>query len=110
MSLVSAEIRRFSSVAARRNFGRHGRRGAVVIFVSVLMVVLLGMAALTIDLGLFYVARTELQRCADIAAETLAQQRPIAAATAGRRFRLRRNRHRVPAYLPPRRPPRARRR
>ena len=48
--------------------GRHTRRGGVVVFVAVVMVVLLSMAALTIDLGTLYVARAELQRSADAAA------------------------------------------
>lgn len=41
------------------------RKGAVAVFVAVLMVVLLGCAALAVDMGYLYVARTELQRAAD---------------------------------------------
>jgi hypothetical protein len=48
---------------------RHeGRRGAVVPLVAVAGPVLLGFAALTIDLGQVYVARTQLQQAADAAA------------------------------------------
>lgn len=44
------------------------RRGAVVVLVAVCMIVLLGFAALTVDVGLMYNARTDLQRSADSAA------------------------------------------
>jgi len=46
----------------------HNQKGAVAIFVALVMVVLLGVAALAIDIGFTYVARTELQRTADSAA------------------------------------------
>jgi hypothetical protein len=57
-----------------RGKGPKGRRGAVIALVAVAGTVLLGFAALTIDLGHLYVARAELQRAADAAA--------LAAATA----------------------------
>ena len=44
------------------------RKGAVTVLVAVLMVVLLGCAAMAVDIGHLYVARTELQRAADAAA------------------------------------------
>jgi len=44
------------------------RSGAVTVMVAVLLVVLLGCAALAVDIGQLYVARTELQRAADSAA------------------------------------------
>ncbi len=46
----------------------HQRKGAVVVLVAVLLVVMLGCVALTVDIGHLYVARTELQRTADAAA------------------------------------------
>ena len=49
------------------------RKGVVVVMVAVLLVVLLGCAALAIDIGYLYVARTELQRTADAAAMAGAQ-------------------------------------
>lgn len=57
----------------RRTAGGHAlrrtkRRGGVVVMVVVLLAVLLGMAALSVDIGTLYVARTELQRVADSAA------------------------------------------
>jgi len=52
--------------------GRH--RGAVVVQVAILTVLLCGFAALAIDVGVMYVARTELQRTADAAALAAAAQ------------------------------------
>jgi Flp pilus assembly protein TadG len=42
--------------------------GVVLIFVALLLTVFLGIAALAVDIGFMYVARTELQRTADSAA------------------------------------------
>ncbi|MCG3126527.1 MAG: hypothetical protein CHACPFDD_01363 [Phycisphaerae bacterium] len=50
------------------------RRAGVVVMVAVLMVALLGMAALSVDVGTLYVARTELQRVADSAAMAAASK------------------------------------
>ncbi|MHC4675237.1 MAG: pilus assembly protein TadG-related protein, partial [Planctomycetota bacterium] len=47
---------------------RFHRRGAVAVLVAVLITVLLGFAALVIDGGRLYIARTELQRTADAGA------------------------------------------
>ncbi len=47
---------------------RYARRGAVAVQVAVLMTVLLGFAALTIDVGAMYNARGDMQRAADSAA------------------------------------------
>ena len=44
------------------------RKGAVIVMVAVLLVVLLGCVALAVDIGYLYIARTELQRTADAAA------------------------------------------
>lgn len=44
------------------------RRGAVAVFVMVSMVALIGFAALTVDLGMMYGTRGDLQRTADSAA------------------------------------------
>lgn len=52
----------------RTTNGEVRRRGAVVVVTAVLMVVLLGFAALAIDLGHLYVVKTELQSTADAAA------------------------------------------
>ena len=43
-------------------------RGATIVFVSLLMAAVLGMAALAIDVGMLYNARAEAQRAADSAA------------------------------------------
>ncbi len=47
---------------------RRSRRGAVVVQVAVMSTVLLGMAAMAIDIGAMYAAKTELQAAADAAA------------------------------------------
>ena len=52
------------------------RRGSVILFTAVSMVVLLGFAALTIDLGMIYLAKTQLQAAADAAATAAASQVP----------------------------------
>jgi hypothetical protein len=44
------------------------RRGAVTVYVTIVLVVVLGMAVLAIDAGMLYVARGELQRAADASA------------------------------------------
>ena len=44
------------------------RRGVVAVLVAVILVTLLGFAALTVDVGAMYNARAELQRSADAAA------------------------------------------
>jgi hypothetical protein len=46
----------------------HQRRGAAMMFTAILMTVLLGFAALAVDLGRLYYVRAELQRTADAAA------------------------------------------
>ncbi len=57
------------------------RRGVVAVQVAVCMVVLLGCAALTIDVGYLYNVRTELQTAADAAALAGVSQLPDEAAT-----------------------------
>ena len=47
---------------------RHGRRGAVIVLVSVLMVVLLGFVALTVDIGHLLALSAEMQRTVDASA------------------------------------------
>lgn len=47
---------------------RSGRRGAVAVYVAVCGVVIIGMAALAVDVGMLYAAQAEMQRCADAAA------------------------------------------
>lgn len=56
------------SVHVRRSRGRNRRRAVVVVQVAVLLVVLLGFAALTVDVGALYNTRADLQRTADAAA------------------------------------------
>ena len=46
----------------------HRRRGAVAVQVAVSMTAIMGFAALTIDVGVIYNAKTDLQRTADAAA------------------------------------------
>jgi len=52
---------------------RHQPKGAVIVVVAIMLVVLLGCAALAVDIGYLYVARAELQRTADAAALAGAQ-------------------------------------
>src|SRR3972149_1680941 len=47
---------------------RRGRRGAAIVLVPVGLVTTMGFAALAIDVGMLYVARSELQVSADAAA------------------------------------------
>jgi len=62
---------------ARRSYARnnrHGRRGAVAALVAVSLTLLVGMAALVVDVGVMYNARAELQRTADAAAMAAAAE------------------------------------
>ncbi len=52
------------------------RRGVVAVFTMVMLVVLLGFAALTVDVGLMYNTRNDLQTTADAAALAGAQSLP----------------------------------
>ena len=56
------------SKSARTRLDLSGRRGAVLIFVAVLLFTIVTMAAFAIDLGLIFVARSQLQNAADSAA------------------------------------------
>ena len=56
-----------------RRFFQAKRKGTVIVMVAILMVVLIGCAALAVDVGYLYVARTELQRAADAGALAGAQ-------------------------------------
>ena len=50
-----------------------GHKGATLVFVAIAMVMLLGFAALAVDLGYLYVVRGELQNAADSGALAGAQ-------------------------------------
>ncbi|UNY41880.1 hypothetical protein CPT_Momento_050 [Burkholderia phage Momento] len=56
------------SMYARGSKSRRNQRGAVAITVALLMSILLGFAALAIDVGYLFVVRNELQNAADAAA------------------------------------------
>ncbi len=55
-------------LGSRRVQLRHSRRGAVVVQVAVMSTLIMGMGALTIDIGAMYVTQAELQAAADSAA------------------------------------------
>lgn len=59
--------RRLRGKIATRYQGRH-RRGAIVVFSAILMVVMFGFVAFALDLGYLCLVRTELQRTADASA------------------------------------------
>lgn len=54
----------------------HRRRGAVIVLAALLMVVVLGMVAFTIDIGYITHVKTELQRTADACALAAVAQLP----------------------------------
>jgi Flp pilus assembly protein TadG len=56
---------------------RRKRRGVVVVLAAVLMVVMLGMIAFAVDVGMITVSRTELQTAADAAALASAAKLPM---------------------------------
>ena len=64
----------------RRNVRPHEERGQVIVLVVVMLVVLLGFAALVIDVGYAYYAHRQLQASADAAALAGAQELPDPAA------------------------------
>lgn len=79
------------STQVNRGF-QSGRRGVVLVFTMVMLVVLLGFAALTVDVGLMYNTRNDLQSTADAAALAGAQQLPdLGAARAAALAYARRN-------------------
>ena len=55
-------------IQVHRTEGLRRRRGAVAVQVAVMLTVLVGFAALTVDVGAMYNAKAELQRTADAAA------------------------------------------
>jgi Flp pilus assembly protein TadG len=67
-------IRRLTSAASARLEG--DERGAVLAFVAVGMVVLIGFSALAIDVGRLYVTRAQLQAAADAAALAAVRELP----------------------------------
>lgn len=58
------------AVISRNETGRESsrRRGVVVVFTAVMAMLLLGLAALTVDVGVMYNTRADLQRAADAGA------------------------------------------
>jgi Flp pilus assembly protein TadG len=59
---------------AESDTGAENERGAVAVIVAVLMVALLGFAAIAIDVGVLYGERAQLQSGADAAALSMAQE------------------------------------
>ena len=59
------------SIQEHHQVSRFRRRGVVALQVGVMLTVLLGCAALTIDVGQLFSARTDLQKAADSATEPL---------------------------------------
>jgi hypothetical protein len=58
----------------RQRQWRHGRRGTVIVQVAVMSTVIMGMAAMAIDVGSMYTVQAELQSVADAAALAAAAQ------------------------------------
>src|SRR5262245_51463113 len=56
------------SCSSHRTDVLSGRRGVVAVFAALCMALIIGMAALALDLGNMYLIRGELQRAADAAA------------------------------------------
>lgn len=63
----------------RRPWSPNDERGVVVVFVAMMIVVLLGIAALVVDLGYLYYVRARLQNTADAAVLAAALELPSAA-------------------------------
>ena len=59
---------------AREGAGENSERGAISVLVAILLVVLLGFAALAVDTGVLYAERTQLRTGADAAAIAVAQK------------------------------------
>jgi hypothetical protein len=58
----------------RLKIGHHGERGGISVIVALLMVVLLGFAAIAVDVGMLYSEKAQLQNGADAAALLVAQK------------------------------------
>lgn len=61
----------------------HDRRGAISVFAVGVMLLLIGMTALTVDVGLWYLKRRDLQAATDAAALAAVQNPAATTATAG---------------------------
>ena len=66
--MLSPLIRRAERTAGRNNAPHSRERGVTILLVAVAMVAIIGMAALSIDIGTLYEAKAEAQRAADAAA------------------------------------------
>lgn len=55
-------------------YSSSSNRGAIIVFTAILLVVLLGVAALALDLGRLFVLKTEMQNAADAAALSAARE------------------------------------
>jgi uncharacterized protein YegL len=77
---------------------RRKRRGVVVVLAAVMLVIMLGMIAFAVDLGVITVARTELQTAADAAALAGVAKLPQGVSTAigEARYYVQRNSHTSP--------------
>lgn len=62
------------SLTIRMNRGAHGQRGAVAILLGLTLAVLIGFAGLAIDLGRFFIIKTELQNAMDACALSASTQ------------------------------------
>lgn len=58
--------RAWSQIRKTELFNEHGERGAVLIITAILLVVLIGFAALAVDLGALFVERRHAQTAADV--------------------------------------------
>src|SRR3954454_11297274 len=70
-ALVPSRYKRYWTYGpspGRRAGPQHARRGAMLIYATVAMVVFAGLCVLAVDWGRVQVAKTELQRTADAAA------------------------------------------
>ncbi len=56
------------TVKGNSNTRRYRRKGAVAVMAAIMMTVIIGVAALTVDIGAMYNAKADLQRTADAAA------------------------------------------
>ena len=68
MKSIAAKKTTVNQTSSRRGRSCKQRQGIIVVFAAVLMVLMIGMLAFSLDIGYIAVARTEIQRSVDSAA------------------------------------------
>lgn len=83
---MDKDMSHYNIIRSRKPVGRHVHRAAVAVYVAICGAVIIGFAALAIDIGMLYATQAEMQRCADATAmaatwELLGEERLLGGAS-----------------------------